>query len=80
MLQGYLALAILFLVGCSSPADFAKDPVTNNVGQTITFVNAANLHSWVKEHQNNKIIAITGYSGESGTDGYVIVFNTQVEK
>lgn len=81
MLQTYSLIALLILAGCSSsPKDFSKEPVTNAVGQTVTFVKGSDLHGWVKEHQNNKIIAITGYSGQYGTQGYVIIYIAQIEK
>jgi hypothetical protein len=55
--------------------DFVTSPITNDVGQTVTFVESDKLHGWVTEHKNLRIIAITGYGG------YVIVYETpKVEK
>ena len=77
------ALSAVLLVGCmESPEDFATSPVSNDVGQTVTFVESDKLHGWVTEHKTLKIVALTGYGAGTKTNGgYVIVYETpKVEK
>lgn len=81
MLQGcmkYLIAIAIFLTGCSDPSDFAKDPVVNNSNQTITFIRQENIHGWVKEHMNIKIIALSSFRG-GNCDGYIVVYEAAVK-
>lgn len=72
--------AILLIVGCDStgPSAFSESPVTNNIGQTVIYVGYNQLHKWVEDNKNAKIICITGYAaGEQGTSGYIIVYESK---
>jgi hypothetical protein len=78
-----MTIFTVLLVGCTeSPKDFATSPVSNDVGQTVTFVETSKIHGWVTEHKNLKIVSITGYgAGTKDYGGYIIVYETpKVEK
>ena len=76
-----IALICILITACSSPSEFATSPITNDQGQTVTFVRQGDLHGWFSQHRNLRIIALTGYSGNNGTIGYVVVYETpRVEK
>ena len=65
------------LTGCGkSPMDLETENVVNDHGQTVTYVNSNQLQTWLKTNKHLRIVALTGYSRDSGTYGYVVIYET----
>lgn len=49
-------------------------PATNHAGQTIVWVEAGRVNSWISSHRSIRIVSMAGYVRSNYTRGYYIIY------